>query len=1202
MFAKPILKHIIRAEKYFVLWVILQILIQGCRDNRSVLFQRIPSSQSGINFNNIVVENDSINPLDMEYLYNGGGVATGDFNNDGLVDLYFTASTSPNTLYLNKGNFRFEDVTAIAGVSGDGAWSNGASVVDINADGWLDIYVCTSIKKDPAKRRNLLFINQGLNNKGIPVFKEMAVSYGIADTAYSVHAAFFDYDNDGDLDLYVANTKLAGRNSVRLINNNMSDTLTDDYDKLFRNDWDSTTGHPVFTEVSAIAGIGAHGYALGLAIADINRDGWKDIYVANDFLSDDELYINNGNGTFTNKRDVYFKHTSQNAMGTDIADINNDGLADVLTVDMNPEDNQRKKKNMGSVNDAVYRNMMRGAYALQYVRNTLQINQGPVVGNNDTIGDPVFSDLSYYAGVAETDWSWNPSIADFDNDGLRDIIITNGYPRDVTDQDFLVYRQNSIKKLTKQDLINEIPSIKVPNYAFRNTGKLKFENVTHAWGLEGPSFSSGAIYADLDNDGDLDYVVNNINEEAFVFKNTLNNNDKIQSNFLDIDFKGAKNNLYGIGTIVTIYYQGGQQQVYENSPYRGYLSTVPAFAHFGLGKITTIDSLVVIWPGGMKQVIANVTVNRKITVDIMQAADTVSSVNKKAKENLFTDITNEAGINYRHSEADFEDFNYQSLMPHKCSQYGPPMAVGDLNGDGLDDIVLGGNTSIDPQILFQQESGKFIKTMLPFATAPDARRPEATGILIFDADGDGNPDIYMASGSNEFAAGSKSYQDRLYVNMGKGKFMISDIAIPENHTSKSCVKAADFDHDGDLDLFIGGRLLPGKYPMPVSSILLRNDSKPGNIKFTDVTAQAAPALADIGMICDAVWSDFDNDGWEDLILAGEWMPLRFFKNVKGVFHLHDFGTEGTPGGNGWWSSITATDVDNDGDMDYVAGNFGNNAFYRADSLHPIRIYADDFDNNNKMDLITTLYLPDEYGVRQSFPAHGLDALVEQLPQLRKQFSSYKNFGKASVNDLLNKQQLSKAWVLSANNLGSCLLKNLGNGKFETLLLPFEAQTSPLFGMIADDFNNDSNIDIALTGNDFGADATAGRSDAFNGLLLTGDGNANFSAATILQSGLYIPGNGKALTKLIRNKEHYCIAATQNRGNLKLFQLKMNQRIISLKPDEVRAMIHLKNGKVRKEEYYYGTSFASQSSRFVVLNDAVESITLFSVKGQTRMVK
>ncbi|MEP7143696.1 MAG: CRTAC1 family protein, partial [Ferruginibacter sp.] len=562
----------------------LATLLVAC-NHQNTLFQKKTSKQTGITFNNQIIESDSLNPLDLEFLYNGGGVAVGDFNNDGLPDLYFTASTTPNKLYLNKGKLSFEDITEKAGVTGEGRWCNAASVVDINNDGLADIYVCATIKKNPEQRKNLLYINQGLNKDGIPTFKEIAKEYNLADTSLSVHAAFFDYDNDGDLDMYLVTTRLTQRDATQFVNNNTGDTSKNDYDKLFRNDWNDSLKHPVFTDVSAKAGITHHGYGLGVAIADINQDGWKDVYVTNDFYGSDLMYINNHNGTFTEKLRSIAKHTSQNAMGNDIADINNDGLPDILGVDMNPEDNFRKKKNMNGNNYYIYQSMINEHYMMQYVRNTLQLNLGPVLNAGDSIGQPVFGDISFLAGVAETDWSWNPSIADFDNDGNRDIIITNGYPRDVTDHDFAAFRQRSNNIASKEYLLEQIPQIKVANYAFKNSGNLKFDKVTAEWGMETPSFSNGAVYADLDNDGDLDYVINNINEEAFVYENTTNSKEKIAKNYLSIQFNGGAGNRNGIGAIATLYYTGNKMQVYENSPYRGYLSTVDNKAFFGMDTI-----------------------------------------------------------------------------------------------------------------------------------------------------------------------------------------------------------------------------------------------------------------------------------------------------------------------------------------------------------------------------------------------------------------------------------------------------------------------------------------------------------------------------------------------------------------------------------------------------------------------------------------
>lgn len=1174
-------------------------LFFACKQEQK-MFKKTPAAHSGIHFNNIVIENDSINPIDLEYLYNGGGVAVGDFNNDGLPDLYFTASTTSNKLYLNEGNLRFSDITETAGVTGGGIWSNAASVVDINNDGWRDIYVCATIAKDPLKRKNLLYINQGLNGNNIPVFKEMAESYGLADTALSVHAAFFDFDNDGDLDMYLANTRLAGRNSTLFFNDNTGDTLRDDYDKLFRNDWNEALQHPVFTDITAAAGIGAHGFALGLAVADINNDGWKDIYVANDFFSNDELYINNKNGTFTNMRDRYFKHTSRNAMGTDIADINNDGLPDVVTVDMSPEDNFRKKKNMGSPSYFMYQQMKTGHYALQYVRNTLQLNQGPSIGSHDTIEEPVFSDIGFYAGVAETDWSWNPSLADFDNDGYRDMIITNGYPRDVTDHDFSAYAQKASPFTTKQQLIDQMPQIKIANYAFRNTNGLQFENITRQWGLDEPGFSGGAAYVDLDNDGDLDYVINNINEKATVYENTLNEKTRTRANFLQVKFKGGEKNRNGLGATAAIYYNNGQKQVYENTPYRGYLSTVNDVAHFGLGETAMIDSLVISWTGGYKQTLKQIAANQVLEVNIRDAAPYALPADRIAHDHLFADITEASGINYRHGEMDYVDFNYQRLLPHKFSQYGPPLAAGDVYGNGLDAIVIGGNTVMDPVVLAQQPDGTFLKHILPVATGPDARKPETMGMLLFDADNDGDLDIYMASGSSEFTPGTKNYQDRLYINQGNGKFTIAEDAIPLNYTSKSGVKAADYDHDGDLDLFIGGRVLPGKYPQPVSSIILRNDSGAGAVKFTDVTGEVANALIDIGLVCDALWTDFDNDGWEDLVIAGEWMPLVFLKNNQGKFErLTDSGIEQQ---KGWWSSLVAGDFDNDGDMDYIAGNLGENSFYRASAAHPVRIYGKDFDKNGEYDIITTVYLKDEEGIRKAFPAQNRDEIVEQLPGLKKRFPTYKSFGKATIHDLFTKEELKDALVLEANNMKSCFIKNMGNGKFECYPLPAQAQLAPLYGMVADDFNGDGNLDVAMNGNDFGTEVSTGRYDALNGLVLLGDGNGNFSAQTILQSGIFIPGDGKALVRLRQAGSHYLLAASQNQNLLKIFRQKKDNPLIALQPGERYAVVHLKNGKSRKLEFSYGDSFLSQSARFITMNEAVERIEIFNRKGQRRLIE
>ncbi len=1179
--------------KIQLLAVLGTLLLLSCQ-NHSTLFQPLSPAETGIHFKNVVTENDSINPIDLEFLYNGGGVAVGDFNKDGLPDLYFTASGTGNQLYINKGKLQFEDVTSKAGVSADAMWCNAASVIDINNDGYEDLYVCTTIKSDPQQRRNLLYINKGKQPDNIPRFIEMAAGYGLADTSYSVHAAFLDYDHDGDLDMYLLTTKLARRSSATF---NQKDTSTADMDKLFRNDWNAQLNHPVFTDVSKAAGIQHHGFGLGLAIADINKDGWKDIYVTNDFFGSDHLYINNQDGTFREQVRDYFKHTSRNAMGNDVSDINNDGLADIISVDMNPEDNYRKKKNMGGNNYYEYQSMLYENLMLQYVRNTLQLNMGPRVNGNDSIGQPIFSDISFYTGTAETDWSWNPSVADFDNDGNRDIIITNGYPRDVTDHDFIAFRGMSSGLASKDQLINEMPVIKVSNYAFKNRGNLKFENNTAAWGLTQPSFSNGAAAVDLDNDGDLDYVINNINEEAFVYENTLNSKDNIAKNYLVVNFNGDGQNKKGIGAFVEIY-NGKQQQVYENEPCRGYLSCLDTKAFFGLDTVKTIDSVIIRWPNGSKQVLTNVTANQQLTVDIKNAT-IPDQWSTPALDNdaLFTNVTTGMGTRYIQWNTDFIDFDNERLLPHKLSQYSPGMAVADVDGNGLDDIYVGGCIVQPGVFLLQQPNGQFIQKYLPETSSEG--KPENLGVLLFDADGDGDNDLWCANGSNKFAAQSNRYADQFFVNDGKGNFTLDSTVFPPNVTSKSCIKAADYDGDGDLDVFIGGRCLPGNYPMPVSSFIYRNDTQNGVIRFTDVSATVCKDLHNIGMVCDALWTDFDNDGALDLILAGEWMPVTFFKNKKGTFENITQQT-GTGSQTGWWNSIAGGDFDNDGDIDYIAGNLGLNAFIRGNEQEPVRIYAKDFDNNGNTDAILTLYLKDEQGVKHEYPAMNRDDIVSQLPGLKKQFNAYKDFAAADINRIFTAEQLKDAYRLEAVNFTSCYFQNEGNGTFTIQPLPTLAQMAPLNGMQTGDFNADGNLDVALLGNDYGNEVTAGRYDAFNGLVLLGDGAGHFAAQSLLQSGFYVPGDAKALTALRGKDGAVWMAATQNRGALQLFaNKKSSSQGIAAQPADQYAVITLANGKQRKQEFYYGSSFLSQSARFIEQNRQVKRVDVINTRKEKR---
>ncbi len=1170
--------------------------------NKKKLFHLISSEHSGIDFANTIVENDSVNPIDLTNIYNGGGVGVADFNNDGLLDLYFSGNQVANCLYVNKGNFKFEDVTDIANVGGEGKWGRGVSVIDINNDGRQDLYISASILPDPHKRENLLYVNQQTDKNGAPVFKEMAAEYGLNDTTHTTMAAFFDYDNDSDLDVYLVVNEIIKGNNPSIFRPIIRDGSFPSTGRLYRNDWNDSLKHPLFTDVTKQAGVTIEGYGHSVNISDFNKDGWKDIFVTNDFISNDLLYINNHDGTFTDKVTSYFKHTSANGMGVDVIDINNDGLSDVIELDMNPEDNYRKKTMMNSSNYRTYQNSDHFGYQYQYVRNTLQLNQGPTLKQNDSIGDPIFSDVSFFSGIAETDWSWTPLVIDFDNDGNRDIIVTNGFPRDVTDHDFIAFRRESATIASKEYTLSQIPQVKLHNYAFRNNGDVTFENVTDKWGLSTASFSNGAIYADMDNDGDMDMVVNNINDKAFVYENTTNTKNKTNAKYLQIKFIGNKNNRNGLGAWAEIYYNKGQVQVYENTPYRGYLSSVSPGAFFGLGNISLIDSVIIRWSENKKQIFTNVKSNQILVADIKNAIFEDSWYTEIfTKNSLFTDITSLTATNYIHQEKDYIDFDRERLIPHKLSQYGPALAAGDIDGNGLDDIYFGGSVNFAGKFFFQQGNGEFTMKDLSVVGDANGQMPENMGVLFFDVDNDGDLDLYCASGSNEFPANSRNYQDKLFINDGKGNFLPDTLALPQNYTSKSCVKATDFDNDNDLDLFIGGRCMPGKYPLAVSSFIYRNDSKNGQIKFTNVTSEVASHLQNIGMTCDAIWTDFDNDSWIDLIVVGEWSPVTFLKNNRGKFEDVTDQT-GISNQTGWWNSIAGGDFDNDGDIDYVVGNLGKNSFFHASDEHPVSIYAKDFDGNSSIDPIVAVFLKDQKGIKKEYTLLNRDDIISQLPGIRKSFPTYKEFATADIHQIFPGDQLKNALTFHVNNLKSYFLKNNGNGRFELQPLPDAAQMACLNGMVLDDFNGDGNLDIAASANDYGNEVLNGRYDAMNGLVLLGNGKGNFTPLSILQSGLYIPGDGKALVMFEDANGKCRLAASQNRGLLKIFQLKNSDSWIRLSANDVTAIIKYKNGNIQKKEIYHGTSFLSQSAQFIILNKNIAAIEIINNKGEKREIK
>jgi enediyne biosynthesis protein E4 len=1169
----------VRKRLILISFVLLGAFLQRCATNEPG-FKLLSPDDTNVTFINEIHESDSFNVLLFEYIYNGGGVGIGDVNHDGLQDLFFTGNMVSSKLYLNRGDLQFEDVTEHAHVTTH-AWCTGVAIIDINGDGLLDIHVSTIHPDKHESAKNLFFINKGVGQNGIPIYEEQAALLGVDDPGYSTQAAFLDYDRDGDLDMYLVNNALENFN--RNIPSGPNDTgFAKSVDRLYQNNGLSHDGLPRFTDVSKEAGIIAEGWGLGLVVNDFNRDGYPDIYVSNDFLSNDHLYINQRDGTFKNEIASYFKHQEYNGMGMDVADINNDGLNDIMVTDMMPDDNLRQKTMFSSTGYDKFQLSIDRGYQPQYIRNVLQLNNG-----NNT-----FSDIGYLAGIYATDWSWSGLFADVDNDGNNDLLVTNGYKKDITDLDFTAYSKEavlfgSMESRTKQlyAIVNTLQGVKKSNFIFHNNGDLTFTNYAKSWGMDQSSYSNGAAYADLDNDGDLDLVMNNINEVPFIYENNLSGNN-LGNNFLRVKLAGADMNRQAIGAKVSLYY-GGKCQFREHHLQRGYLSTVEPVVHFGLGKTSKVDSLVIVWPSGTRQVLTDLGVNTVIAAKETRGASGSKGISMNSDDReLFSEIHEALDIHHAQHERDFVDYKHgQPLLPHKHSQLGPAVAVADINQDGLDDFVVGAPASIGAKMFIQTRDGKFQTSTLP------AKAGEDMGLLLFDADRDGDQDLYCVGGSTEFGMDNPLYADRFYRNNG-GRFTLDTLSIPSETSSGSCVTACDFDKDGDLDLFIGGRISPTRYPYAPKNYLLEND---GRGVFKDVTSQAH-GLSTIGMVTAALWSDVDNDSWIDLVLVGEWMPFTIFKNKKALLHRVEMNQPQAASTVGWWNSINAGDFDNDGDVDYIAGNLGLNTPYKASREEPVCLYAKDFDENGSIDPVLC-----RYNQGKEYIVHPRETLTEQMVTFKKILTQYATYGQATFADLFPSNKLENALIYKAAYFSSAYFNNQGEGTFNMKALPIQAQFSPMFGTCVTDADGDGNLDVLTVGNSYSTEPLTGRYDAGIGCYLKGDGKGNFSFVPVTKSGFFVDGDAKAIATIqVKEKILYIVGANQD--SIQVFNSSgAAGQTILLQDDDVHAIFKYANGQTQKVEFYYGAGYLSQSSRRLCVPPGAVDIMIYTAKGSGRNV-
>jgi len=1066
-------------------------------------FNKIAPNHSNIDFNNQITEDQVHNLFNFSYIYNGAGVAVGDINNDGLVDIYFSANQLPNQLYLNKGNFKFKKMPPTSFNKIDSGWKNGVTFIDINNDGLLDIYVCRSgLYQHDKDRENLLYINQG-----DLTFKEEAKKYGLNDAGFSIQAYFFDYDRDNDLDMFLINHRYDFENNNLVTPREQIKYTADRSDQLYQN---NGKGH--FTNVTQTSGIVNYAWGLSAVIHDFNNDGWDDIYVANDYVEPDNLFINNHDGTFTESIAKHMKHTSFYSMGSDLADINNDGKQDLIVLDMVPEDHVRAKRLMAPMSTENFWRLIDSGLHYQYMLNTLQLNQG----------NGLFSEISQLSGIAKTDWSWAPLFADFDNDGYADLFITNGIKRDITDNDFYsrLRKKTEIaqKALTFNEMIAEMPTSKQRNYLYHNQKDLTFKQVNEQGNITELTNSNGAAYADFDNDGDLDLVINNLDDAALLYENI--SNQPSQQNFINIKLAGPKNNSQGIGATVTLKL-GDTSQVKKLALNHGYLSSVDPSLHFGIADKKRINEISVLWTDGKTSVVEKAEANSTLTINYTNLtapppAPTTSS--------LFKNISARAAINYLHKENTYNDFKKEVLLPHKQSEHGPYLSVGDVNGDHLEDFFVGGSMGYSGKLFIQIQAQKFIENdSQPWE---QQAKSEDLGSLFFDFDNDGDLDLYVSSGGNELEANNPAYRDRLYKNDGQGKFTITEGILPDFISSGLRVTSGDYDSDGDIDLFIGGRGVPGQYPTTPSSYLLENRGG----RFIDVTATLAPTLNKVGMVTDAQFVDYDNDGDLDLMLVGEWMPITLFENQQNHF-VNVTQQKGLLNSTGWWLKLAQGDFDHDGDIDFVVGNLGKNNKYHPSPSKPLTVYANDFDQNGSLDIILA-----SRKNNKNLPIRGRQCSAEQMPNLNSKFPTFQSFAEADMNTIYPADKLRNAQTLKAETFSSSLLINNGKKGFTIKALPMTAQISPITGILIQDFNQDSHLDILYTGNFYGTEVETVRYDAGIGGLLLGDGKLGFKSLPPQESGFLTTNNARDLKPIqLSGDSKVSALVSNNQGALQLFQ-------------------------------------------------------------------